>query len=279
MNVPTMHYEFDLTLDKIASSAYAELEPWEKDYYLTEAQTRFVKTRYNENNSYRKGFEQSQKRTDDLKNIVVSRFCKVYKVNDSINPESGAISTQNTYRIGLDQFYRNEVEWDTTLTPRVAAPRGTPIFADNQGNYPAESPKGDRATTEKYMFFIQCSANAGTSCSDRWGFVRMIQQNNFEIAIRDPFNKPTPSNPIMYFEEGDIYVCAGEAKINDFLLTFIKKPSDICIGTYGNKPVQECELSEHTHKEIIQMAVTIALENLSSQRVQSQAVINEKRIE
>ena len=96
MTIEEMHNEFDITLDKISSSSYQELEPWEKDFYLNEAQMRIIKQRYSRKNTYRKGFEENQKRIDDLKNLVISRFCKVTKVNDSTNPQWGAISTENT---------------------------------------------------------------------------------------------------------------------------------------------------------------------------------------
>ena len=32
-----------------------------------------------------------------------------------------------------------------------------------------------------------------------------------------------------------------------------------------------CELSEHTHKEIVQLAVNIAIENIESKRLQTQS--------
>ena len=41
----------------------------------------------------------------------------------------------------------------------------------------------------------------------------------------------------------------------------------------------DCELSDHTHREIVQMAVTIALENIEAQRVQSQEILNMRKIE
>ena len=51
------------------------------------------------------------------------------------------------------------------------------------------------------------------------------------------------------------------------------------LGTYSDRDKQDCELSEHMHKEIVQAAATIALENLSSPRAQSQAVLNENKSE
>lgn len=277
MIVQQMHNELDITLDKVSSLSYPEFEDWEKDFYLNEAYMRFIKTRYSANNVSKKGFEQTQKRIDDLKNIVISRFCKVNKINGT-SPEAGSISTENTYRVALDQMFRNEVQWDNTTTPRTPIQRGTPVLPTGPDTYPALTPEGDKATTEKYMFHVQSTANIGISCADKWSFVRLVQQNNFEVILRDPFNKPSPSYPVMYFEEGDIYVCAGDGVVNDFLLTFIKYPKEICLGTYG-KLYQECELSEHVQKEIIQLAVSIILENIGSPRTQSQIQVNEQRSE
>jgi len=38
------------------------------------------------------------------------------------------------------------------------------------------------------------------------------------------------------------------------------------VGTYG-QPVVEFDLPEHTHKEVVQLAVSIAVENIESQRI------------
>lgn len=279
MTVEEMHNEFDITLDKISSSSYQELEPWEKDFYLNEAQMRIIKQRYSGKNTYRKGFEENQKRIDDLKNLVISRFCKVTKVNDPTNPQWGSISTENTYRVDLSTMYAFEVDWNTTVKPRVAIPREEPVYENSQGEWEPEVPNRNKATYEKYMFFVQATANVSNSCGDKYQFVRLIQQNNFEIILKDPFNKPRTDYPVMYFEEGDIYICAGDGKVNDFLLTFIKFPKQMNLGTYSDSDKQDCELSEHMHKEIVQAAATIALENLSSPRVQSQIVLNENKSE
>jgi len=279
MTIEEMHNEFDITLDKISSSSYQELEPWEKDFYLNEAQMRIIKQRYSGKNTYRKGFEENQKRIDDLKNLVISRFCKVTKVNDSVNPQWGAISTENTYRVDLSTMYAFEVDWNTSVTPRVSIPRDEPVYADLNDEWEAGVPNRNKATNEEYMFFVQATANVGNSCGDKYQFVRLIQQNNFEIILKDPFNKPRTDYPVMYFEEGDIYICAGDGKVNDFLLTFIKFPKQMNLGTYSDSDSQGCELSEHMHKEIVQAAASIALENLGSQRTQSQVILNENKSE
>ena len=71
MDVGEMHYEFKLKLNKVDSLDYTNFLVPEIDWYLNEAQHIFIKTRYSGNNSRAAGFEQSQKRIDDLRNIVV----------------------------------------------------------------------------------------------------------------------------------------------------------------------------------------------------------------
>ena len=69
MTLAEMHIEFKLGLDKTDSLNYPNFEPEEIDLWLNNAQGRFVKTRY-VHNSKSETFEETQKRTDDLRTIV-----------------------------------------------------------------------------------------------------------------------------------------------------------------------------------------------------------------
>jgi len=66
-----MHIAVNLGTQKIGSFQVDNLLPEEIDHELNLAQRRFIKQRYsNLSNQKRKGFEQSQKRLDDLRNLV-----------------------------------------------------------------------------------------------------------------------------------------------------------------------------------------------------------------
>lgn len=70
-----MHTDIDLELNKINSNLYDIILPEEKDYFLNKAQERFVKDRYGaQSNPKGKGFEMSQKRIDDLRNLLVPNY-------------------------------------------------------------------------------------------------------------------------------------------------------------------------------------------------------------
>jgi|TARA_R110000737_G_scaffold6344_5_gene20148 hypothetical protein len=70
MNVGQMHIAISQGVDKINSLQADMLLPQEIDIELNKSQIRFINTKYGSNNTYRQGFEQSQKRIDDLRSLV-----------------------------------------------------------------------------------------------------------------------------------------------------------------------------------------------------------------
>ena len=84
-----MHIAVDLGVQKVASFQADTLLPQEIDHELNMAMDRFVKQRYNPlSNRYRRGFEQSQKRIDDLRTLIedvtipqTATFGEVYDSN------------------------------------------------------------------------------------------------------------------------------------------------------------------------------------------------------
>lgn len=70
MTINEMHLQFKFGLDKLDALNYPNFLPEEIDLLLNQAQDRIVKQRYGLNNVKRTSFEETQKRTEDLKNIV-----------------------------------------------------------------------------------------------------------------------------------------------------------------------------------------------------------------
>ena len=71
MTVEEMHIAVNLGVQKIASFQADTLLSEEIDYELNTAVRRLISQRYNvQGNKYRRGFEQSQKRLDDLRHLV-----------------------------------------------------------------------------------------------------------------------------------------------------------------------------------------------------------------
>jgi hypothetical protein len=71
MNVLEMHIALQQAVDKVNSLRANNLQPEERDLELNKAMQRFINQRYNKNNIYGKGFEESQKRIDELRTLLV----------------------------------------------------------------------------------------------------------------------------------------------------------------------------------------------------------------
>lgn len=70
MTVSEMHTAIRVQLDKTSSFTYGAFESEELDYWLNEAQERFIKQRLYGNNYKQEKYDDTQKRIDDIKSLV-----------------------------------------------------------------------------------------------------------------------------------------------------------------------------------------------------------------
>ena len=103
MNISQMHQAFKLELDKSNALEYPAYLPEEIDFWLNKSIKTFVKTRYSGFNIKKQGFEESQKRIDDLRSLVKE---------DQLVP---VIDTNNTTY--LDDITTYIVDLTTTTEP------------------------------------------------------------------------------------------------------------------------------------------------------------------
>ena len=83
-----MHIAVNLGVQKIASFQVDNFLSQEIDHELNIAMDRFIKQRYSPlGNKYRRGFEQSQKRIDDLRNLVVDRTIPTFYAGDTVQDD------------------------------------------------------------------------------------------------------------------------------------------------------------------------------------------------
>lgn len=190
MKVSEMHLQMNITLDKLDSEAFSEILPEEKDIYLNNAQLDLIKLRYGLNNIYQKGFEQNQKRVDDLKNLVVSNFCETVKLD--------LVDDYNLFEVKLDSLYLDEAH-------------------ENESSF-------------EYMFFIKGLAKVDYGNCSGYKKGIQVQQDDITSIALDPFNRPKSNEPNFYFENGNIYLwCSQDSSSDNFLLTFIRKPLTISL--------------------------------------------------
>lgn len=93
MIIQDAHTAFRIGLDKIDSANYPNFTDTEIDLLLNQAQDRIVKQRYGLNNNKRESFEESQKRAEDLKGVVVNAIITPSPTaSDNIDPNANFIT-------------------------------------------------------------------------------------------------------------------------------------------------------------------------------------------
>lgn len=219
MTVDEMHIEFERRLDKIQSSSMPEFTIEEIDSFLNIATLMFIKTRYNHNNLYRTSFEESQKRRDDLREIVVT----------------------------------------SSITPVVVLTEDTTVRLDLNALNPT------------YMFYVRGRVRVQRpNCPAVWNSLFLVQQDDLETVKSDPFNKPRAEDPVGYFEDGQLYVITdATTSVLEGKVTYVKYPTIMVHSSEEGGPINS-ELSLHTHDEIVELAVKLALNQIESPREQTQ---------
>lgn len=218
MTALEFHNNFNIELDKTLDFELPYMLPEQIDYWLNKAQDRFVKSRMFGNNLFKTGFEQSEKRMDDLRLILVK--------SNSITPStSGSV-------------------YVSTLP-------------------------------DDYMYLVrhQCHTTCPTCTTSMLVPGIQTTQDEMNVLLRDPFWSPIGYDPLYYLIGNSIVyeTDSNNFVVVDTLIHYIRKYDKIQLGTQyvGVTTDIECELAEHTHQEILDIAIEMVLENIESQRYQA----------
>jgi hypothetical protein len=231
MTVLQMHTAFRLHLDKSTSLVgNPDFLPEEIDFWINEAQDRFIKQRMFGNNYKQLAFEHDQKRMDDLRDLLI--YMPSLTLNASL--------------IGS-----NVRECLLPITDAVSP----------------------------YMFYV--SSKLTNYTGDTIQVKDIIQHDNLKDYIKDSINNPYIRRPlVMFYGDKIAFVYGDEFGIPSSCdITYIKKPKKLVNGTPGTYETNTCELAQHTHNEIVILAVDLVVENIESPRVQTFEQLNASRIE
>jgi hypothetical protein len=232
MTISEMHIAFKLLLDKTNSLQYPSFLPEEIDFWLNQAIRKFVKTRYSGINPKHEGFEQSQKRIDDLRTLV--RELKIAcTTTGAIKPNGYVLSS------ALDS---------ATFTT-------TPYWLS--------------LGEEVDIRFIPTTSAGATAITKRVG-VTDVTANDYRWKVDDPtaayILHYDEARPLRLFYNNTIeFITDGNYTIPYAYLRFLMKPTDV---DSLSSPVVSCNLAEHTHDEIVAIAVQMALENIEGPRLE-----------
>lgn len=234
MTVTEMHRSFRFGMDKMDSINYPNFQPEEIDLLLNQAQDRFVKQRYGITNTKRTSFEETEKRTEDLKEIIQTARLTGFTANsESITYYSAMCELPTDHWFTI---------WDKAIiscaTCNTTVKRGVGPIGLNGGL---------------------------NSITGQYVEVRPVTHLEFEKVVNDAFKGPdhTKILKLMYKNQVEL-VMSQDCTLVSYEFRYIKEPVRISLS--GNIT---CELSEHTHQEIIDGAIVIALEGIEAKRTQT----------
>lgn len=189
--------------------------------FINEAIDKFYKTRYSGINAKTEGFEQSQKRIDDLRNLV-----KTVTFTNTIVKEG------DIYKVTLPQDYTLMLGDTAGITPADDYDDNCwPL--DEDGQYVIKRADTLEATVENI---------------DR-------QLNN---SLSEHLLKYCSARPLKLIQGNEIILFTdGKYKVAEYILTYLSKPQLIDSSNITNKEYTSLPL--HTHMEIVKMAVQLYL--------------------
>lgn len=189
--------------------------------FINEAIDKFYKTRYSGINSKSEGFEQSQKRIDDLRSLV-----KTKKYTDTIT------NTDNQYEVELPRDY-------VMLLGDTAGIQPIDDYNDPCWGY---SEDGD------YIIKRNDTIEATIETIDR-------QLGN---SLSEHRLKYCTARPLRLIQGNKIYLYTdGKYKVSEYTITYLSKP--VLLDSKNITNTEYTSLPEHTHMEIVKMAVQLYL--------------------
>jgi hypothetical protein len=283
MTVQEMHIALDILFDKEATLNYPNFKPEHKDFFLNLAQDHFVKQRYSGNNAKNKGFEETQKRTDDLKNVTEQAI---------IVPQATQASNKPNGRyVDLPLVSPNNIYWfaiteEADITRKCCANKiipsgeikdaqlylvfGNNITYNNIVYTPGSQFTGTTTVINNQVVTVDTYTGTGRvyeAVRERIE-VKPMQTDDYNKLIKDPFNRPRVNasgyNQLRRLEfQSKIEVILPEDELifNTYIIRYIRKPLRISLSL-----PTDCELADHTHQEIVEMAASSMLENIGSSR-------------
>lgn len=188
--------------------------------FINEAIDKFYKTRYSGINAKSEGFEQSQKRIDDLRNLI-----KTASFTEEI------INNGNIYTIELPEDYVLMLGDVAGILPTEGNEQCWEI--DEEGDYVVKRADTIEATIENI---------------DR-------QLNN---SLSEHLLKYCTARPLKLIQGNQVILYTdGKYSVANYQITYLSKPQFLDSSNISN--TEYTSLPEHTHIEIVKMAVQLYL--------------------
>ena len=197
------------------------------EWWLNQGLEKFFKTRYSGVNYKGLGFEQDQKRIDDLRTLVTT-------ISNSPSKESSVL-----YKVQLPSDYVFHLGDSAGIKPNDNYNECWPLDEDDQ-----------------YITKYSDTLEATIETIDR-------QRSN---SLSEHILKYCSAKPLRLIQGNEILLYTdGKYEVSEYLLTYLRRPKRIDI--HSNPFAEYTDMPEHTHSEIVKMAAQMYIENQSNKRI------------
>lgn len=221
---------FEIEINKL-DDGLTKPKSSDTEWWLNRGLEKFYKTRYSGINFKQKGFEQDQKRIDDLRTLIKTKVYKedITKINNK------------EYSVELPEDYVS-------------------LLGDTAGVTPADGidlicwEQGDDGYITKYGDPIE-----GTIETIDRQLDNSLSEHRVKFAYARPIRLIQDKNVLFYTD--------GLYQVSEYKLVYLRTPIHIDIHT---NPFDEyVDMPEHTHMEIVKLAAQMYLENQMNPRYNS----------
>lgn len=225
MNKQQFLDNFALQYDEVNSNGAPHLEPAQISVILSRAQEEFVMSKYGpKSNLTKEGAEETEKRIQDLGELVTYKTYTTFSPGQFSN--SYSITLPNTLiTVGPSDY--SDVFWVSLYESAIT----NQMKCDNSGFIPAT--------------------------------VNDVKHSPLQLILRDPFRKPRIKNDdgkILRVRSGNRIhnlITDGTFGLTSYTIGYIKKPTPVDLTISLTSQVSQ--LAEHTHTELLDITVQLAL--------------------
>lgn len=239
MTLQELNNEFDIHYNSIAGQSAPNLDVYEKSVFLTKAQLEIIKNYYDpKSNRKGEGFEASEKRREDLKELI-----KNYNNSNSFTNSSRIHLSSRFFNIPEDVFLiiNEQVKINSSDCFNNTTIEVKPVTHDEfnkQIKNPFQTPDSSKA----------------------WRLDYSMIDNNKVVEIVSPYNVTgSLEYKLRYLKYPKPII------LKDLTVEF---PSEN-ISIDGETAESNCELNESLHREILDRAVELALRDYKPQNLES----------
>ena len=286
-----------MLLDKINSFQADTLLPNEVYRALNMAQEAFIKQRYGRANKYGRGFEEIQKRIDDLAPLLVDA-----NININYSQQVGENHFRDVVCLlpnDIQDAPNNSLPYMFLVNVRaslkyVGCKVKLNVEEDDywQWGPDEETDDTDNSTSLQALLEsnevgvgsivprVEVEEPLSTLKTAHTTLCKFVQNDDIFTVLKDPFNTTKLTSPIYsmsgfsgtYTDEQGEEITLSVPQIEIYTdstffvdtvhIRYIRTPNDIAED-------QDCQLANHTHQEIVNMAVDLLLESISDPRYKS----------